>query len=150
MGDAGHQSHEDGRALGWLLVAGQFALIAAILLAPGGPALGASRLGLVAGGLAVLAGLGLAGWGALSLGPALTPHPAPRPGAPLVRHGAYRLTSHPIYMGLGIAGVGIALLRDSTVALLLAGTLATLLWAKAGYETRLLRRAHPGALDRET
>ena len=143
VGDSGHASREDARALGWFLVAAQFALIAAILVAPAGPGLGLGTIGSALGIAAVGVGLALAAWGAVSLGPALTPHPAPRPGAPRVRTGAFAVMSHPIYVGLSAAALGVAALRDGLVTLLLALTLCSLLWAKSGYESRLLRRAHP-------
>lgn len=134
---------EDARALGWLLVAAQFALIAAILIAPAGPGIGLGVFGDALGVAAVGGGLALAAWGAISLGPALTPHPAPRPGAPLVRTGAFAVTRHPIYVGLCAAALGVAAVRDGLVILLLTATLCALLWTKAGYEGRLLRRVHP-------
>lgn len=143
MGDAGHESREDSRGFGWALVAAQLALIAAVILAPGDPAIGAGPTVRILGGVAVCGGLAFSLWGAVTLGRALTPHPAPRPGAALVRHGPFALVSHPIYLGLGGAGLGAALLRDSWPAALFALTLCALLWAKAGYETRLLRRVHP-------
>lgn len=145
MGDADDVRRERGRAVGWALVAVQLALIAAVVLAPESPSIGAGLAGRIAGGVAVCGGLALGLWGAVSLGRALTPHPAPRPGAPLVRDGAFALVPHPIYLGLGTAGIGAALLRDSWPAAVFALALCALLWAKAGYETRLLRRVHPEA-----
>lgn len=132
----------DGRTRGSLLVALQFILIAAIILGPRGARLaGADRIEVLAI-VAAVAGVGLAVWGALALGPAFTPHPSPRPGAPLVRSGPFAWVSHPIYIGLGLAGIAAAILREGILPLAAALVLCLFLFFKARYEERLLREAH--------
>jgi protein-S-isoprenylcysteine O-methyltransferase Ste14 len=133
----------DGRVLGWLLVAAQFALIAALVVAPNGGGPDTGGPGRAMGFVAVILGLALATWGASALGRNLTPHPAPRPGAPRVRTGPFRWTPHPIYLGLGLAACGVAALRGGALPVACAVALCLLLIGKAHYEARLLRRAHP-------
>ena len=94
-----------------------------------------------------MAGLGLALWAAVGLGRRLTPLPSPRPGADLVTHGAFGLFRHPIYVGIGLAGTGIALRSGGLVHVALALALIALFAVKARYEERLLRAAYPNYAD---
>lgn len=102
--------------LAWGLVALQGVLllgIAAGALATGvGPRLPFS----LAGGLA-LVGLGVVVllWAARNLGPALTPLPLPN-GAGLAAHGAYRRMRHPIYTGVLLACLGVAVGAGTVLA----------------------------------
>ena len=127
------------RAVGWLLVAGQFALLLGLLVTPRrAPSLGWA----VVGGALVLAGLGLAAWAMVRLGDALTPTPVPRDRAALRTDGPYARIRHPIYSGLLLAATGyvIAVGTWSTVAILAA--LLTFFRVKARFEDRLLAQAH--------
>lgn len=58
------------------------------------------------GGALLAAGVGVAVWGARSLGASLTPGTEPLPHAPLVTRGAYAYVRHPIYLGLVLAITG--------------------------------------------
>lgn len=58
------------------------------------------------GGALLAAGVGIAVWGARSLGASLTPGTEPLPHAPLVTRGAYAYVRHPIYLGLVLAITG--------------------------------------------
>jgi protein-S-isoprenylcysteine O-methyltransferase Ste14 len=95
------------------------------------------------GGLLIIAGLGLAAWGIIELGPNLSALPKPRRNGSLVQTGVYAQARHPIYGGLIIAAVGWALWHTSGLHLLLAGGLAFYLHAKALYEESLLRQRFP-------
>ena len=91
---------------------------------------------LVASGL-----IALAGFAALGLN--LTPHPKPRVGGTLVRHGIYRFVRHPLYSSLILGCVGWALKWQSLPALGAALFLAWALDAKARVEEHWLRGRFP-------
>jgi protein-S-isoprenylcysteine O-methyltransferase Ste14 len=129
-----------GRGTAW--VVGQFALIAAVVLAwqlPQRPAAWLVWLGVP---LAV-AGAAFAGWAFASLGRSLTPFPEPRRGAELVETGPFRLVRHPVYGG------GLAFFTGLSLALGPAGLVPTaalgLLWlAKSRVEERRLAARFAG------
>lgn len=125
-------------------VVGQFVLFGAILLAPRGlPWLPAwteawRRVGLVAGLILGLLGVGIAGAGALGLGANLTPFPRPRDDGTLVQGGIYSLVRHPIYCGVLLTALAWSLVRGSTPALLLSLVLGLFFDRKANYEEQWL------------
>ncbi|MEZ4411539.1 MAG: isoprenylcysteine carboxylmethyltransferase family protein [Gemmatimonadales bacterium] len=65
---------------------------------------------LLGGLMTAAAVLGMA-FGALTLGPNLTPATEPLPGARLVTRGIYRLVRHPIYLSVSLALAGYATIR---------------------------------------
>jgi protein-S-isoprenylcysteine O-methyltransferase Ste14 len=100
-------------------------------------------VGVVAGrGLLIGSGMiALAGFAAL--GRNLTPHPQPRAGGTLVRHGIYRWVRHPLYVSLIVGCLGWALNWQSEPALVAAMVLAWALDRKARLEERWLRERFP-------
>jgi protein-S-isoprenylcysteine O-methyltransferase Ste14 len=123
-------------------VIGQFALIAAVVLAPRGGT--PARWVRAAGGVLLLGGLGLALVAALRLGrPSFTAFPKPKPGGRLTTDGVYGLVRHPIYLGLLIACTGFALLRGSPASAALTAALAALLDRKSQREEHWLRAQYP-------
>lgn len=133
---------------GGLWVVGQFALGALVALAAGrGPA--RSRRGSprrAAGAAILLGGAGLTAAAARRLGPALTPLPQPRPGAPLAATGVYGRVRHPVYAGVLLMALGGAT-AGSPAAAAPAAALAALLDRKAAREERHLRESAPGYGD---
>ncbi|MGH8875196.1 MAG: 2-amino-4-hydroxy-6-hydroxymethyldihydropteridine diphosphokinase [Acidimicrobiia bacterium] len=130
-----------GRGAGW--VAAQTGLLAAY-----GVALVAGFGGLLPWRLAVgsvpaLAGGWLALAGAQALGPSLTPFPAPRAGGELVQVGPYRLARHPIYGGVVLVMVGVALASGSWPAGAMALVALAFFLMKSGYEERRLGARYP-------
>lgn len=96
------------------------------------------------GGVLLVAGLGLAGWGVRSLGASLTPGIEPLPDAPLVTTKAYAWSRHPIYGGVVLALAGYVLAWSNwTLALLLGFTALKFFEAKAGAEERWLTERYP-------
>jgi len=97
----------------------------------------------VAGGMIGLIGGGILLAGAIWLGPALTPFPRPRTRGALVQSGPYAWVRHPIYTGLLLLALGIALWRGSWISLGTAGLLFVLLDRKSRREEVWLRERYP-------
>jgi protein-S-isoprenylcysteine O-methyltransferase Ste14 len=96
------------------------------------------------GWVLAVAGAGLAGWGARSLGPSLTPGTEPLPGAALVTAGAYAHVRHPIYAGLVLALTGYTLAWSNWTLALIGGMVALQYFdAKARAEERWLVARYP-------
>lgn len=134
------------RGEGWVL--GQGVLLVLVIAA--GWSLGPDWSGLVRavgwviGGSMIFGGMVLAVRGMVDLGNALTPHPRPRDGAPLVETGIYALVRHPIYGGLILAAFGWAIFRASLIAVGLAVILAGFLRLKSAREEAWLQQSYPG------
>ncbi|WP_334189162.1 methyltransferase family protein [Noviherbaspirillum sp.] len=93
----------------------------------------------------VVAGLGmlLLARSALNLGRSLTPLPRPKPDGELVTSGAYRFVRHPIYLGVLLACLGIALATTSGLRLGLTLILFIFFDMKARKEERWLAERYP-------
>jgi protein-S-isoprenylcysteine O-methyltransferase Ste14 len=94
----------------------------------------------LAGGCLFLAGL-------LALGRNLTPVPAPKPGATLVRNGPYRLVRHPMYAGGLLVCYGWALLAQGWFTLAYASFAFVFMDLKASREERWLVEKYPSYVD---
>jgi protein-S-isoprenylcysteine O-methyltransferase Ste14 len=135
---------------GELFVLGQALLFALIIAGPATlpglpPWSGTVRtVGELAGGLLLLAGLGLGLAGLFALGRNLTPLITPKEGSVLLEQGPYRLVRHPIYSGLLQMAFGWGLLRGGWLTLLYALLLLILFDRKARREEQILRATFPG------
>lgn len=116
-----------------------FLLVAVTAVLPG-PTLFAS----------LVLGLALVGFGALVvvwtgrvLGRSLTPLPEPN-GAGLVARGPYRWVRHPMYAGLVVICLGVAVGSGASWCYLTVLVLAVFFDLKARYEERYLVQAYPG------
>ena len=119
----------------------QFMAIAGIVVAP---ATCSPPLAVAVAGLALIVlGFGLSVWALAALGPAGTPTPVPRTGAPLRRDGAYRWVRHPIYTGVAVGCLGLVLRAPSPMAGSCWAVLVLVLTGKAAWEERMLRSVHP-------
>lgn len=128
---------------GWW-VAGQFALLAAILAAPRSRSAADSAAPLRWLGAALLAAAaGVLAAGSVKLGRRLTPFPRPRENASLETSGIYGVIRHPLYFGVILLALGISALKTSLWALLLSAALAVLLNAKASREEGWLSERFP-------
>ena len=77
---------------------------------------GALPAGWIVGGLACFAAAkALKWWAILSLGPFWTFRVIVVPGAPLVRHGPYRVLRHPNYVGVALELTGAAMMTGAAV-----------------------------------
>ena len=92
----------------------------------------------VAATSAAVAGAALALAGAAQQRGQLTPHVEPPQRAQLVTSGAYRLSRHPIYVGLLTAAAGTAILRRRPEPLVALAVLAAVLHRKVALEERWL------------
>lgn len=130
-------------AIAWLLVAGQFVLLALIVLLPGGDAWSVpvwlDRLALVL----ELIGLVALVAGVVNLGRSLTPLPTPIEHGVLRVNGLYRWVRHPIYSGTNALAIGVTI-RSASWGVA-AATLGLIVWfmAKARFEEHHLRRRYP-------
>ncbi len=143
MGATGRLGRDDvaRRAIGWSLVAVQFALLGLLIW----PVPGSSPPAVLAAAGAVVqtAGLAVAALSVLWLGRALTPSPVPRADAPLAQRGPYRWVRHPIYSGLLLFAAGAVLRAPRPLHIVAALGLVALLNAKSRWEERMLAVGDP-------
>ena len=93
----------------------------------------------------LLAGVAIAGAGALTLGPNLTPATEPLPRGELVTRGVYRMVRHPIYLGVSTILAGYGMLRGGWCAGGIVFVVALAYFeAKARVEERFLVHRMPG------
>jgi protein-S-isoprenylcysteine O-methyltransferase Ste14 len=97
----------------------------------------AGAVAAIAGLVLTAAGMGLAAWAKVRLGRWFSGTFGVKPGHELVTDGAYGVTRHPIYTGLGAAVAGSALVWDSALTLALAAAFAAAFWRHAVVEERL-------------
>ena len=124
-----------------LLVAGQFVLIAILVLLPGRHDWPVPAALTVVCSVATVLGLAVMVIGATGLGRGLTATPLPNAHAQLRTGGLYRFARHPIYSGLMLTMGSITVASGSGFRLLTLGVLVLLLTVKARWEeTRLTER----------
>lgn len=132
------------RAFAFGLVFVQLLLLAALIFLPQG-ALWTVGVATTAAAIALGAiGAILAILGVVGLGPALTASPIPREHARLVTGGVYGIVRNPIYTGLIVAGLGLALFGASAWHIASWVALVVLLSVKTRWEERMLATEHPG------
>ncbi len=133
------------RGWGWILV--QLAIFALILWAPSS---GRTRFpGPIRwlGPLLILSGAWLGAGGLLALGPALSIFPEPRAGGRLTAAGVYTRVRHPMYGGLVLGSLGLALWRGSLIGVGLALALLLFFDRKSRHEERRLEARFPSYAD---
>jgi len=127
---------------GWWVVAQGvlFLLTASALWAAGSE----PPAGWLAVGLAItVAGLAFSFDALVRIRRFVTAMPAPVDGAPLVQTGSFGLVRHPIYGGLVIATVGLAVARASWVGGVASAALLAFFSMKSRQEERMLEAAYP-------
>ncbi|MCC6626195.1 MAG: isoprenylcysteine carboxylmethyltransferase family protein [Chloroflexi bacterium] len=141
----GWRAWEGRRGETWVVA--QVLLIAVYLIVPRWRAAWPDLLrpaALAIGGVLSLSGLGLFTTGALALGRNLTPLPHPKAATVLVERGPYRLVRHPIYGGLCLLAVGLALATAHAGRLTVAAAALAFFAAKARREETWLRHRFAG------
>ncbi|MBH0116561.1 isoprenylcysteine carboxylmethyltransferase family protein [Salinibacterium sp. NG253] len=127
------------RIIGLALVALQFVLIAALVLLPWtDPLWHRDAIAFSVAGVLALAGAIIAVLGVRGLGRSLTANPVPLANSELVTDGLYGWVRHPIYSGLLVGSLGIALAGASWWHLGTWLALVVLLMIKARWEERML------------
>ncbi len=129
-------------AFSWVLVAIQGVLFIAIVVIPSSWGPSVPTLRLLGGALFVVGGVVslAAAW---FLGRALTAVPEPN-GAGMSARGVYGVVRHPMYTGVIIAALGVALFRGAVGAWIVAVVLAFFFEFKTRREERFLMIAYPG------
>lgn len=132
------------RTVGWVWVAGQAALIGALVLTPTAvhypvPSWLRSAMTLV-----FWTGVVLAVTAGVFLGRALTATPVPTRGATLKTSGPYRFARHPIYTGVVLIVIAMAVRSGSVFGLLLGIVTIGFFHLKAAWEERRLRERFAG------
>ena len=132
------------RGGGWVVV--QVLLIAAVLLSalvglewPDGLQIPAYAVG----ALLIALGTALLVWGAVALGPSLTPYPAPRGQQGLTTAGVYGRARHPMYGGGLLIALGWSTIFASVVGLVLTVVTALFLELKSRREEHWLEARYP-------
>lgn len=127
----------DGVKRGNWLLAGQAACEVAILFP--GRRLWRGRLPITAiGSGLIVAGRRLGVSAAWALGKQVRLHPIPPVGAILRTKGPYRIIRHPMYVGMLLAAVGVALLRARSISIVALAGMIAVLSSKATVEEREL------------
>jgi len=129
--------------VGWIWVAGQAALLGALVLLPGGDDWATPDLVDIAANVLFYGGVILAVVAGLGLGTALTPTPVPTQRGSLNTSGLYRFVRHPIYSGVLLIVAGMTLRSASWLHLVVA--IATWLFfnRKAAWEEQQLMERYP-------
>jgi len=131
------------RVIAWALVAVQLGLVAALALIPRGTLWPVWPVLVATAAVLGIAGLALAALGLRGLGPALTASPIPRERTALVTSGVYGWMRHPVYSGLLVIGVALAIVGASAWHIAAWGALLVVLTVKSTWEERMLRAEHP-------
>lgn len=124
-------------------VAGQFALLAAWLVAVVATARLDSAAWVVAGAVVAGGGVALVSAAVASFGPRVPVSPQPRPGAELVDSGVYRLARHPMYGGVSLVTLGVAIAARSAAGIVGAVCVVVYLRLKSRREEQVLAIAVP-------
>jgi protein-S-isoprenylcysteine O-methyltransferase Ste14 len=131
------------RLAGWLIVGVQTVLIVAVVLTPRGSSWPTPSWVVGTGWAMSGVGAAWAVWAAFRLGDRLTPTPVPRGGGELRTYGPYAHVRHPIYSGVLLIVIGMALRTGNAVGLGLAVATIGFFQAKATFEERLLTERFP-------
>lgn len=127
-----------------LLVTIQFILLAIIFFMPvGPPAVAIPAWLLELGSILIWPGLGIVLISIFKLGQSLTTSPIPKQGSELKTDGLYKWIRHPIYSGLILTTLGIALEVGSIGKLFFVAALIVLFDYKAKWEETLLIERYP-------
>jgi protein-S-isoprenylcysteine O-methyltransferase Ste14 len=131
------------RRTAWLLVIGQFTLLALIILLPGRASWNLPTSLVFAGSAAEVAGILVMDVGATALGRGLTAAPLPNEHAKLRTGGFFRYVRHPIYSGLLLFAIARTLAHGSGWIAAACALLIVLINVKARWEEGHLAQRFP-------
>jgi protein-S-isoprenylcysteine O-methyltransferase Ste14 len=131
------------RTRGHLFVAAQVLLLGAMVLPVRGAHWTTPGWLEVAGLVAAVQGIAICLLSGKRLAGSLTANPVPVAHGELETHGPYARVRHPIYSGLLLLVLGIALRSGNALTVLLAALILTFFHAKAAWEERLLAQRYP-------
>ena len=134
----------DRAVIGWIWVAGQVAVFAALILLPGGDDWSTPGWLTTIGAVLFIGGLVIIAVAALGLGSSLTPTPVPTKSGALTTSGFYRYVRHPIYTGVLAVVAGMTVRSGSWVQLIVAVVAIVFFDRKAAWEEQQLRERFPG------
>jgi protein-S-isoprenylcysteine O-methyltransferase Ste14 len=135
------------RSIGWSFVLAQAFLIGALVVTPSGDDFNVADWLRSSANAIFWLGVALAVAAGITLGRSLTATPVPAAGARLRTTGPYRFVRHPIYTGVVLIVVAMAVRSGSFSGLILGlATIVFFHW-KASWEEQRLRERFPGYAD---
>jgi protein-S-isoprenylcysteine O-methyltransferase Ste14 len=146
MPDIGGHARRD-QTIAWSFVAVQALLLLAIVALPRDTNWVPSDLARTISDVLFFLGVGLGAWAFLYLGRGLTPSPLPNGAGKLVVKGPYAIARHPIYTGVILLSIGIAMRSGNLLAVGATVALIVLFAVKARWEEKHLASTFPGYSD---
>jgi protein-S-isoprenylcysteine O-methyltransferase Ste14 len=131
------------RTVGWMFVAAQAALLAALILLPGRDDFPVPSWVRSAADAAFWLGLALIVLAAAFLGRSLTATPVPLDRAELRTTGPYRWARHPIYSGVILVVIAISLRSGSVITVAIGALTLAFFVVKSTWEERRLTERFP-------
>ena len=128
----------------WSFVGVQAILLLAIILLPRNTDWIPSDFSRIIGNVLFVAGIAVGVWSFIYLGRGLTPSPLPNSGGKLVVKGPYALVRHPIYTGVMLLSIGIAIRSGSYLVIGATLGLVILFAVKARWEEKHLVARYAG------
>ncbi len=135
------------RTIGWLFVGAQAALLVTLIALPSGDSFTVPDWLRTTADVAFVAGCAIAVAAAISLGRALTATPVPTDHATLRTGGLYRFARHPIYTGVIVIVVAVAVRSGSFIVVAVGAATLVFFGVKARWEERRLAARYPGYVD---
>lgn len=116
----------------------QFGLLLVIFIGFGEPFIETGFVGLIIGGLLLLAGLALGFSAVNSMKQPISVLPSPINGSRLITNGPYKYIRHPMYSSIIMASMGIVIAAPTASRLVALSCLIIVLTIKTKYEETLL------------
>ena len=132
------------RAIGWTFVGVQVVLLVGLVLLPGGDDYDVPGWLRVLADALLVVGIAVGVVAAVALGRSLTATPVPNDGGSLRTDGLYGHVRHPIYTGVILIVVAIALRSGSLAVVALAAVTIGFFVVKTRWEEQRLAERYPG------